>query len=489
MKKITLLFVIVSAFTGCKKWLDVQPSDQIVDTELYSESTGFRNSLNGIYTQAASQNLYGCNLSWGLNSSFSQEYVLGRVGKERHLVEEFNQDHFDSRDIIDKIWSVGYNTIANCNKLLKEIEALPDSKFEFGRAERNLIIGESMAMRALIHFELLRLYAPSPAQDINGKYIPYVNIYPAKLNPPVASSEVIAQIAKDLQAAQSLVAESDTIVNVVGLNGKLNTMLSGMGSAVPGGVFFSFRMHRLNYVAIHGLLARIYLYAGNNAKAMEHAKYVYDNYGPQGRLPWWEFTPEYATTGNYKYQKFAHDILVGMSDKNLIANMVLSKQPNYRLSTDVNQWFPVSDRDFRLNLIKEVETDIITEKGKISEKWEESRTISTDLNMQNIIVPVLRLSEVYYIYSETLFKDGQVIKALEVLNQVRNARGKMTIFSQTDETAFYNELLDEYRREFLTEGQTFFAYKRLRRNLMRGTQVIPMDSRFTLPIPQKEQIF
>jgi len=46
MKKITLFIIIVTAFTGCKKWLEVQPSDLIVDTELFTNATGFRNALN-----------------------------------------------------------------------------------------------------------------------------------------------------------------------------------------------------------------------------------------------------------------------------------------------------------------------------------------------------------------------------------------------------------------------------------------------------------
>lgn len=489
MKKILIFFVIISAFTGCKKWLDVQPSDQIVDSELFSDAMGFRHSLNGIYIQAATVDLFGKNLSWGLNSAFAQDYVPGRVSKEQQLTQDFDQNHANSLAIIDNIWSVGFNTITNCNKLLKEIEALPADKFLMGRAERNLIIGEAMAMRALIHFEILRLYSPSPAQEFSGKYLPYVNVYPAKLNPPIATSKVIEQVTADLEAAQSLVAESDTIVNVAGFTGNFSTMLTGLGNQVPGGAFFSFRMHRLNHIAIHGLLARIYLYAGNNAKAKQHAKYVYENFGPHGRLKWWEFTSEANATGNNKYFKLANDILVGFYNADLIANTASSQLSRYRISTDVEQWYPASDRDFRAGLIKEAETDISTEKGKVTEKWIENRSTVALVKSQNTIIPVLRLSEVYYIYSETLFKDGQKNQALDVLNQVRNARGKMTVFSQTDEASFYDELLAEYRREFLTEGQTFFAYKRLLRNLMRGTQVIPMDKRFTLPVPQKEQIF
>lgn len=490
MKNITILIVIISSFTGCKKWLDVQPSDQIVDKELFSEALGFRHSLNGVYIQSAKKQLYGQNLSWGINTSYSQEYAPGKMNTDQALAYDFNKTHSSSLAIIDDIWSKAYNNIANCNKLLKEIESLSENKFEQGRSERNLIIGEAMAMRALMHFELLRLYAPAPAKDASGKYIPYVNTYPAKSNPPMATSQVIDLITADLEKAQSLVAENDTIVNKVGLSGRLQGLLTGVGATVST-AFFSFRMHRLNYVAIHGLLARVYLYAGNNAKAKQHAKHVYENFGPHGRLKWWEFTSEVnaTTTGGNRYTKLADDILFAAYDADLIANLAANFQGSYRLSADADQWFPAADRDYRSGLISEYQTDIQTQKGKISGKWLESRALQIEVKSQNTIIPVLRLSEVYYIYSETLFKDGETNEALEVLNQVRNARGKFTTFSQTDEESFYQELLAEYRREFINEGQTFFAYKRLQRNLMRGTQVIVLDDRFILPVPQKEQIF
>jgi hypothetical protein len=489
MKKITLFIIIVSTFTGCKKWLEVQPSDLIVDTELFNNATGFRNALNGVYIQAARKDLYGKNLSWGLNSSYSQEYMLGKMGIEQQIAQDFDKDHANSKQIIDGIWSVAYNNITNCNKLLKEIDELGEDKFIEGRSERNMIIGEATAMRALMHFEILRLYAPSPAQDVSGKYIPYVNTYPAKLNPPVASSQVIEQIISDLEKAQGLVAESDTLRNRDGLSAGIQTMLSGLGFVPPGGSFFAFRMHRLNYVAIHALLARVYLYSGNFAKAKQSAKFVYENFGPHGRLNWWKFTAEENTTGANRYNKLANDILFASYDGDLLANLNASYYSSYRLSPDVDQWFPASERDYRATYISEVQTDIVTQKGKVSDKWNESRSATAEVKSQNTIIPVIRLSEVYYIYSEMLFKDGQVDQALNVLNQVRNARGNLSTFNLTDEASFYEELLAEYRREFLTEGQTFFAYKRLRRNLMRGTQVIPMDDRFTLPVPQQEQIF
>ncbi len=44
--------------------------------------------------------------------------------------------------------------------------------------ERKMITGEAYACRALIHFELLRLFAPAPVNDDGRAYIPYIESYP-----------------------------------------------------------------------------------------------------------------------------------------------------------------------------------------------------------------------------------------------------------------------------------------------------------------------
>ena len=41
-----------------------------------------------------------------------------------------------------------------------------------------MIWGEALALRALFHFDIMRLFAPSMETDDGKKYIPYVDSYP-----------------------------------------------------------------------------------------------------------------------------------------------------------------------------------------------------------------------------------------------------------------------------------------------------------------------
>ena len=46
-----------------------------------------------------------------------------------------------------------------------------------------MILGEAIGLRAYLQFDLLRVYAPSPAMNPRERtFIPYVNTYPAYVN-------------------------------------------------------------------------------------------------------------------------------------------------------------------------------------------------------------------------------------------------------------------------------------------------------------------
>jgi len=262
-----------------------------------------------------------------------------------------------------------------------------------------------------------------------------------------------------------------------------------VGSNAPAERFYSSRMNRLNFVAIAGLKAKVAMYGGDIDKAKQYAEYVY-NYGPQGTKKYFAFTSSTNSTGVNKYIKFADDILFASYNRDLLADIDAYKGTSlrYRLNRAVSStWLPSNVRDYRQNLLR---ADASTTTDFVSDKWLLTTSTSSLRPEQNYIIPVLRMSEIYYIYSEALFKQGDITKALSVLNYIRySIRGRQNVFSTTDENAFYAELLDEYRREFLVEGQTIWAHKRLGKPMQITTVTIPMDSRFTFRIPEGELIF
>ena len=84
MKKMRnpILFILLFPLfmlSGCSKWLDVSPENQITDEDLYKDYNGFRNALNGVYRELSEQGLYGRELSWGFLSVLAQDYDVDRL--------------------------------------------------------------------------------------------------------------------------------------------------------------------------------------------------------------------------------------------------------------------------------------------------------------------------------------------------------------------------------------------------------------------------
>ena len=113
--------------------------------------------------------------------------------------------------------------------------------------------------------------------------------------------------------------------------------------------------------------------------------------------------------------------------------------------------------------------------------------------VNNKTIPMIRMSEVYYIAAECLFDPNDPVKmnaAKSYLKWVKQGRGiknaQMDDITTTEQ--FMTTLLSEMRREFVGEGQTLFMYKRLNRMLPsfdNGDQVAS-DAIYVLPKPEAE---
>ena len=191
MKKVNILILLIGGvlLSACTSWLDVTPEDTVEEEDLFKESTGFHNALNGVYQQMASTSLYGRELTYGLLDAMGQVYQLygenyhyGAGIKSYHYYYQGTRFAYDANDdikrAIESIWSKGYNTIANCNNIIRNIDALKTGDFRGGEAERQMIKGEALAARAWMHFDLLRLFAPALVANPAGIYIPYVTDFP-----------------------------------------------------------------------------------------------------------------------------------------------------------------------------------------------------------------------------------------------------------------------------------------------------------------------
>lgn len=482
-----LLLLMLFGLTACNSWLDVESDNQASDEKTFKDYTGFRSALNGVYYKLSEPEMYGRELSWGFLSVLAQTYDAGDVSQNDAYKAAVLYDYSSSdvKSIVSKIWKGGYNAIANCNKLIAEIEAKDASFFPLGERERNLIYGEALALRGYLHLDLVRMFAPAPATGDNGAYIPYVTVYPTHYESALPTSEVLRLAKEDLLKAKDLVAQNDTLHDDFAYANRFIADDSGNR-------FFSFRGTRMNYLAVCGILARLCLYAGENEEANLYASHVYELV--QAKTDSWNiyFTDSWDlnTSDVSKYVKAYDDILFAFYNKKLtedVEDFTKGSGKMQMLLKNAGSLFEGrgDGDDYRQYLVD------WTIGANRSQKWLDLGASNDYLKVQYALIPVLRFSEICYILAETSYGSavGNAV-AVKYLEEVREGRGcKRNISGGVPASTFKEELIWEGMKEYLTEGQTFFMFKRLNHPVLSGSESIPLGNSFVLPLPDDEKVF
>ncbi|WP_207515814.1 RagB/SusD family nutrient uptake outer membrane protein [Longitalea luteola] len=471
MKKAYSLIIAAILFmnTGCvKKWLELEPKSEVSSDVLLSTPEGFSVALNGIYTNLSSDRLYGGELAFNLVD------VLARVYETKNtLYDGLKNYDYVSSDMDDKfngIWSLAYSTIANCNGLLEEMNKKGDGFFK--PEERARLEGELLTIRALLHFDLLRLFAPAPIVK-DAAAIPYYTTLSNMPMPDKLTSEILQSIIADLERSKALQQAFDTHPEAK-RNFHKDYRFEFSSNINPAFYGSSKRGYRMGFYATTSLLARVALYAGNNRLALDNAMEVINDKMPDNE-PVINFTPAtLIDVGEYN-RLLSDDVLFALYRKDYEEgfNNVTFLLPN------TNQIFGADlNSDYRKKCY-------LTADGKQLLKYETNQDDKRERGVKSLI-PVMRLSELYHIAAEALY-DTDPNGALNLLNTLRTKRGCTIPLSPfPNKTDFVDAIINDARREFMGEGKLFFMYKRLNKTILdetNGNQTL--TDKFVLPVTER----
>lgn len=489
-KRYILLLAAAGAVCSCNDWLDITPEDTTTEEKLFSDFSGYHSAINGLYQTLASPNLYGENLTWGFMSALSQYYdnKMSANDKKFSYTEQFAYNTDEVKAFTEAIWQTGYNVIANCNNVLQHLDKANPTIFPtYEKGEMDLIRGEALAMRGMMHFDLLRLFADAPIVSRTQKAIPYSTSYPDKFPTRYTTEEVLGKVTADLEEASQLLDKCDSIgmpfdLYLNELNFRFRLSNSGFG------FFFTARGVRLNSVAVRSLLARVYAYSGDLKTAYEYAKAVDDAYVKQNTF--FRYTPfARVDSEDSRSHKMIDELLACFYSNTLTTDYSESGAMNqvdknpYAIK-NLDHIFNDTD-DYRLTkLIVNLDQ---TTKGSL--KYHERTGNSVARDAENCLLPIMRLSEIHLLMAEYLLKNGQVAEAVKIVNTLRIARGcqARTIPESISPEELMEEINMEMWRENVAEGQYFFFCKRINAPTINnnGTHV-PMEGKYTLPIPDSE---
>ena len=466
MKKVYAMILLTASLftTSCSDWLDVAPSNQVNGDKLFEVGDGYRNALNGIYLNLGTSSMYGKSISWGFMDVIAQYYQSGssymKSTSSYYKAANYKFDDSDVKSIISSIWSVGYNNIANCNNLIANVSEASPSVFAEDELEKNMIWGEALGLRALIHFDMLRMFAPSMLKDDGKAYIPYVDVYPTIVPSYENNKEILRKIVNDLKAAKDLLAKCDAIKENNHWMSTENRMLavnSGTSGELAKDVFFAYRGYRMNYYAVTAMLARVYCWAGEYGNAYKEAKEVVDatySTGSTSTASCFNFSNS-LTTNRKDYNSIIMTFFKSTCYEDYLPYMTKGNDVVLVVNTTNLFGDEAGADDRNLDLFGDWDGGDI----KYSFKYDiKEGTSGTDM------IPAIRLSEMYYIMGEYFAYKDEFSKAGEMLDKVRYARGISTTnlaSSIGSLEVFHTHLIKEMRREFVGEGQMFFQYKRL----------------------------
>ena len=433
MNKIHLLKSIVAgtvlslALGSCKKFLDTTPPLQVSDQTVLSGEQGFQQILNGVYLEMGTTGLYGRELTMGLLSVMGRSYdttLQPQVGNLYYQGAAYNFQDPAVAGAIRTIWDSAYFCIGQLNNMLSQIDA---KKTLFTGNDYYDTKAEAMALRAFLHFDLLRLFGPAaPSQNLGTPAIPYVKQLTPTAQPILTTGAVLDSCLSDLGSAAALYKDS----------------------AVTTG--------HLNYWGIKALLARIYLYEGDLADAQTNAlQLIAGNKYPL------------ATSNTDALFSGEHIFSIYVSQNNLLATL----KAMFYTSTG-------------MGLQTASQTALYVNGGGSASEWRklgafyDATNSNANFNTPSAMVipkklttlvigttntmPMIRLSEMYYIAAECAQQlNGNYTQATAWLDSVRVHRNlpayTLSALSHDSLTA---EISKEYRKELLGEGQVFYYFKR-----------------------------
>lgn len=479
MKKIiyTMIIACTTLFASCDSWLEVKPYDQIAEGELQKSEEGYQKMLNGIYIDLNSDALYGQTLSVEMIEVMGGAYAIGTDnsvwGNYKDLSSyQYNTEYWRNR--LDQTWNKAYALILNCNKILETIDG---NKNLFTDGSYYIIKGEALALRAMLHFDMLRLFGPVYSKDSDKKAIPYYTKQTNSPEPILTAQEVMEKITTDYEDALNYLA-----------NDPVKTEGTMMSSTEDGSSnFLRYRALRLNYYAVEALMARAYLYMGNKTEAFKYATDVIKT-ADQNIFP---FVDKNLVIGSPADPDriFSSEVLFALTNtsrgtihKNFFDP---SRLPNYVFRMDDSMMSNLVyggaattggyQDDYRYRACW-----MATGSNRYFYKYSD---MVANGSIQNTMIPMVRLGEMFLIAAES--QSGDLKAGVQYVNALRRNRGVASLTTLTPDLLKY-----EYIRELYGEGQLFYLYKRLNSDIITSATSSKnpkaSDLIFVVPLPDTE---
>lgn len=426
--------------------------------------------VNGAYNLMQSNNFLNSNFITR-NDMRSDDYQVPDFGR---LEDEYRYD-FDEQNSVSGIWSQPYAIIRQVNSILEMLNNIePESSSD--AADKDDMIGQCLAIRALCHFSLCNSYG-----------LPYSHNQGNSLGIPIVTTVLLP----DAKVQRNTVAEVyEQIIT------DLTTAIPLLSTSKKGG--------KINSWAAKTLLARVYLYKEDNANAYATAVDVINN-GPYTLMSRSQYVDSWANDFssesifsciNNAADNGGGESITNLSDPEGYGQFVASQDLIDLVNSDPNdirneilyidQLSTKGDRSTYGRILKYPGKG--NTKAVIVAHFEGNGSVASSTSSN---IAIFRLSELYLIAAEAAVKGGGSDADLYLNAIVERANPAATV-SAAEVTL--DRILTERRKELMGEGHRFFDLIRNKRDIVRtlsprATQAGVPSARMHIPYDDYQVVF
>ncbi|MFD0760878.1 RagB/SusD family nutrient uptake outer membrane protein [Lutibacter aestuarii] len=458
MKRIILIILGVLIISCGDDFLDVSPSQSLPPSEAFKDITAVGQTVLGMYSGIQGDEYYSYFMI-AMPAVKGDDFQTRQTGKRSQNLYRFNETA-ESDNGGAGFWDQAYYVLNIANSIIENIDAVQTNSAE-EEVLKQQYKGEALAMRALINFDLVRIYGKPYSVDNSVLAAPLITRTQTPEDDPERAtvSQMYTQIVQDYEAAVNLLTDE---IN----NGQFNSW------------------------TVKALLSRVYLYMENNSDALALAKDVIDN-SPYSLVSYENYASSFSQ--DFNSERIFEIVNTNADNPGSRETIGYVAGPQFSTSgygaiitTEVFENLISSEpNDVRNTMF--AEDDSGNSKGYYK-KWPGKPGSSVILNN----IPVVRLSEVYLIAAEAAVKSNNSFDANYYLGEVMK-RANPTVSVPSSPTL--NDVLTERRKELALEGHRFFDLMRNNLTIIREggrhlvgtpTNITNSDTRTIFPIPQKE---
>ncbi len=438
--------IIVTGICSCKKFVDIYPPPNMVESNIVfnNESSAVAAAL-GLYSKMISGNLSlfsgGTTIFTGLNS----DEIINTATSATYDPYR-NNSLLPNTGNLSSFWNNPYNLVYHANSLLEGLER----STIVSPAMKKQLRGEMLVSRSLIYFYLVNLFGD----------IPYVHSTDYRVNaqlPRVSKEEVFGYLIADLE-------EADTL------------LVAGYPSA---------NRFRPNRFTAKALLARLYLYTGNDAKAEATSSAIIASGLYSLVLLPAVFTGSSSAETIWSLMRDNGNTHEG----SFFVPASTTSRPLFQLTTQLLAAFEPNDQRKLITANGWLGRNTVSGIDYYYPNKYKLRTLTSG-NAPTEFVIVFRVAEQYLIRAEARSNTGNPGGAIQDLNMVRVRAGLPSLSLSLTAAQVNAAIRQERRIEFFAEwGHRWFDLKRYGEanavlGPVKGTNWQPTDQLY--PIPQIE---